>query len=141
MRYFQKLNLGGMVGADMEQMATAMAMYPGMKEMMSKFQSQQVDMKGIQMQTITSIESVRSAQQMAANEKKQEDTGGGGGIGGLTSVKGLGGLLGRKAAKKEDAGAPKNRSAIMTMNHELLKIVTSLTEADTAIPAGFKEKK
>jgi hypothetical protein len=144
MRYFQKLNLGGMYGADMNQMATALAMYPGLKEMMSKFQSQQVDMKGTQMQTVTTIESVRTAQQMAASEKKQDDTGGGGGggIGGLTSIKGLGGLLGRKAApKKEVTGAPTNRAGIMTMNHDLLKIATSVPESDTAIPAGFKEKK
>jgi hypothetical protein len=141
MRYIQKLNLGGMYGADMDQMATALAMYPGLKEMMSKFQSQQVDMKGTQMQTITTIESVRTAQQMAAGEKKQDDTSGGG-LGGLTSVKGLGGLLGRKAApKKEEPSTPSNRTGIMTMNHDLLKIATSVAESDTSIPAGFKEKK
>lgn len=145
MRYFQKLNLGAAIGADMEQMATALAMYPGMKEMMGKLQSQQVDMKGIQMLTVTTIESVRTEEQQAAQEKKDQEQGGGGGIGGLTSIRGIGGLLGRKAAAKKDdqgaQGAAKNRAPIMTMNHELLKIATTVSDADLAIPAGFKEKK
>jgi hypothetical protein len=139
MRYFQKLNLGAGFGADMEQMATALAMYPGLKEMMAKSQSQQVNMKGTQMLTVTTIESVMNAEQQAASAKKEQDQGGGGG---LTSIRGLGGILGRKAAaKKDDSAAPKNRASIMTMNHELLKIATSVSEADISIPAGFKEKK
>jgi hypothetical protein len=145
MRYFQKLNLGAGYGAGMEQMAAAMAMYPGMKEMMTKFQSQQVDMKGTQVLTVTKMESVMTAEQQAASEKKQqEDTSSGGGIGGLTSVRSLGGLLGRKAAapkKEEQSAGPKDRAAIMTMNHELLKVATSVSQSDTAIPPGFKEKK
>lgn len=143
MRYFQKLNLGAGFGADMEQMAAAMAMYPGMKEMMAKSQSQQVDMKGTQVLTVTKMESVMTAEQQAASEKKQQDEGGsGGGIGGLTSVRGIGGLLGRKAAaKKDDQAGPKDRATLMTMNHELLKVATAVSESDISIPAGFKEKK
>jgi hypothetical protein len=140
MRYYQKLNLGAGFGADMEQMAAALAMYPGLKDMMAKAQSQQVDMKGAQMLTVTTVESVMTAEQQAASEKREQDQGGG--LGGLTSIRGLGGILGRKAAaKKEDTAAPKNRATIMTMNHELLKIATTVSEADTSIPAGFKEKK
>jgi hypothetical protein len=143
MRYFQKLNLGAGFGADMEQMAAAMAMYPGMKEMMTKSQAQQVDMKGTQILSVTKMESVMTAEQQAASEKKQQDEGGGGGgIGGLTSVRGIGGLLGRKAApKKDDQAGSKDRATIMTTNHELLKVATTVSESDTAIPPGFKEKK
>jgi hypothetical protein len=139
LRYFQKLNLGSALGGDMEQMAAALTMYPGLKDMMAKFQSQQVDMKGSQILTVTTIESVLSAQQQAASEKKQQDEGGGG----LNPMKGLGGLIGKKlAGKKDDQGAAaKGKTTIMTMNHELLKAVTTVSESDTAIPAGFKEKK
>ena len=140
MRYFQKLNLGSPLGGDMEQMATAMAMYPGLKETMAKFQAQQVDLKGAQILTVTTIESVMSAQQQAASEKKQQDESS---SGGLNPVKGLGGLLGKKlAGKKDDQGtAAKGKTTIMTMNHELLKAATTVSESDTAIPADFKEKK
>lgn len=140
LRYFQKLNLGSPLGGDMEQMAAALAMYPGLKDMMAKLQSQQVDMKGSQILTVTTMESVQSAEQQAASEKKQQDEGGGGG---LNPMKGLGGLIGKRlAGKKDDQGtAAKGKTTIMTMNHELLKAVTAVSESDTAIPAGFKEKK
>jgi hypothetical protein len=137
-RYWQKLNLPNAFGANAEQMAAAFAMYPGMKEMMGKFQSQQVDMKGTAILTVTTMESVRSAEQAAAAEKKQDNQGGGGG---LTSVRGLGGLIGKKLAPKKDESATKTRNTIMTTNHELLKAVSSASDADIAIPAGFKEKK
>ena len=70
MRYWKKLNLAAGFG-DMEQMAAAMAMYPGLKDMMGKFQTQQVDMKGSQVLTIMTTESVASADQQAAKEKER----------------------------------------------------------------------
>jgi hypothetical protein len=136
MRYWQKLNLPNM-GANAEQMAAALAMYPGMKDMMAKMQTQQVNMQGTAILTVTTMESVASAEQAAAAEKKQDDQGGGG----IGAMRGLGGLIGRKIVGKKDEGAPKTRATIMTTNHELLKIATSASDADTAIPAGFKEKK
>jgi hypothetical protein len=137
-RYWQKLDLPNTFGVDAEQMAAALAMYPGLKEMMTKSQSQQVDMKGTAILTVTTMEAVQSAQQAAAAEKKQDDQGGGGGI---TSVRGLGGLIGKRLAPKKDESAAKTRNTIMTMNHELLKAVNAASDSDTAIPAGFKEKK
>jgi hypothetical protein len=136
MRYWQKLNLPNM-GANAEQMAAALAMYPGMKDMMVKMQSQQVNMKGTAILTVTTMESVATAEQAAAAEKRQDDQGGGG----LGAMRGLGGLIGRKIAGKKDESGSKTRNTIMTINHELLKIATSASDADTAIPAGFKEKK
>ena len=118
-------------------MAAALAMYPQMKEMFSKFQAQQVDMTGAPILTVMTMEAVSSPEQAAANEKKQDEGGGN-----ITSVRGLGGLIGRKiAGKKEDQPAAKNRATILTMNHELLKVASAAGESDTAIPAGFKEKK
>jgi hypothetical protein len=141
MRYAQKLNVSPL-GADAEQMAAALAMYPGLKDMMAKSQAQQVDAKGTPILTTSTIESVQSAQQeqQAASEKKKEDESGGVQV---NPLKGIGGLFGKKAApKKEDQGtASKGRTAIMTATNELLKVVTAVNDADTAIPAGFKEKK
>jgi hypothetical protein len=141
-RYYQKLDLGNAFGADAEQMATALAMYPGMKDMMAKFQSQQVDMKGTPVLTVTTMESVQSAEQAKANEKNQQQQDQGGG--GLNPMRSLGGLLGKKNAGKKDdpgQGAAKNRAPIFTMNHELLKVANAVDDSDIAIPAGFKEKK
>jgi hypothetical protein len=75
--------------------------------------------------------------EQAAQESKQ-----GGESGSVTSIRGIGGLLGRKMArKKEDEGAPKNRATVMTMNHELMRVVPAVAAADVSIPSGFKEKK
>ncbi len=137
-RYSQKLDLPNAFGADAEQMAAALAMYPGMKDMMAKSQAQQANMKGTAILTITTMETVQSKEQAAAAEKQQQDQGGGGG--GINPMRNLGGILARKAAKKDD-NAPKNRATILTTNHELLKAAPAASESDTAIPAGFKEKK
>jgi hypothetical protein len=48
------------------------------------------------------------------------------------------------AHKKENEGAPDkpaNRSTVFTSTHELVKVSTSVSASDLAIPAGFKEKK
>jgi hypothetical protein len=53
----------------------------------------------------------------------------------------LGGLAGRIGKKKDDATAETNgRVRFMTMTHEVLKVATSVTAAEVAIPDGFKDK-
>ena len=60
------------------------------------------------------------------------------------SLGGLGGALARRALKKDndkDAEASgTGRSTIMTIEHELLKVTPTVTDADVAIPTGFKQK-
>ena len=61
------------------------------------------------------------------------------GVGGL-----LGGLAKRAAARKsggEDENKDKSRATFMTSTIEVLKVETSVSAADLAIPAGFKENK
>lgn len=125
-------------GGSAQQMAMAMAMYPGMKDMIAKMQAENVNMEGAQILTEMTMESVRSAAQMSQEPKSDSES-----SGGITSVGGLGGMLGRRLGRKkvEDPNKPANRSTVLTMNNELLKIATSVDEADVAIPAGFKEKK
>jgi hypothetical protein len=127
-------------GASADQMAMATAMYPGMKDMIGKMQVESVNMQGAQILTETTMESVKSQEQMSQqSEQKQESSG-------MSGLGGIGGMLGRRIARKKEpeggsADKPSNRSTIMTMNHELLKVSTTVDPSELAIPAGFKEKK
>jgi hypothetical protein len=149
-RYAQKMSSALFPGGA-EQMAAMSAMYPGMKEAMGRFQKENVNMDGTAVLTVTSMETVAPAAQVAAQQERpqaqrQQDEGNTN----ITSVRGLGGLLGRKMAKRKTENDPPpaaaqparpGRAVLMTTNHELVKVATSLTPADLSIPAGFKEKK
>jgi hypothetical protein len=130
-------NLGGSA----EQMAMATAMYPGMKDMIGKMQVENVNMEGAQILTEMTMETVRNAAQMAQAQQKESESS----DEGISSVRGLGGMLGRRLGRKKEAAPdpnkPANRSQILTVNHELLKVSTDVSDADVSIPAGFKEKK
>jgi hypothetical protein len=136
----QILGLGG----SMEQMAMATAMYPGMKDMIGKMQVESVNMEGTPVLTEMTMEAVKSKTQMTQDQdqKQTQETESSGGLG---SVRGLGGMLGRKLGGKKktegEAEKPADRVTIITMNNELLKVETSVPDSDMAIPAGFKEKK
>lgn len=121
------------------QMAAAFAMYPALKSMMGKLEVESTKMEGTNILTETAFETVASPEQAAERKQESQDSGGG-----ITSIRGLGGMLGRKMArKKEEPTDPQkaNRSTIFTSTRELLKISTSVAPADLAVPAGFKEKK
>jgi hypothetical protein len=134
-RYYRALQ-GPSLAGSAEQMAMVAAMYPAMKQMMGKLEAENVRMDGTPILTEMTTEVVKNPEQ-AAQESKQ-----GGESGSVTSIRGIGGLLGRKMArKKEDEGAPKNRATVMTMNHELMRVVPAVAAADVSIPSGFKEKK
>lgn len=157
LRYAQKMSSGFFPGGA-EQMAAMAAMYPGMKDMMGRFQKENVNMDGTAILTVTTMETVATAQQAAAQQERpqaQQQPQNEGNTN-ITSVRGLGGLLGRKMAKRKTeseappstaqtggagGGGPRNRAVLMTTNHELVKVSTSLAASDLSIPAGFKEKK
>lgn len=139
-RYAQKLLLN--FQADMaQQMAPMMAMYPGLKEAMGKMEVEKVNMDGTAVLTVTRAEAMgkpndTSQNQQAQQQNKQNET--------PKSLGGLIGGLGRKAAKKDDSKANTGSSqsaALMTMNDELISVVTTVAESDVSVPAGFKEKK
>ncbi|RPI50670.1 MAG: hypothetical protein EHM55_20795 [Acidobacteria bacterium] len=145
-RYYEKLLTGGANPAvDAQQMATAMAMFPGLKEAFARLGKE--DFGGTAIQTTTTVDAVKSAEQM-----KQEASGSGStastndnpnplSVGGA-----LGGFMRRRQQQKQadTAAASPNanpaRSTFMTMNNEVLKIATNVTAADVAMPAGFKER-
>jgi hypothetical protein len=134
-RYASRLQ-GPMAGMSADQMATALAMYPGLKEAFAKYQGERVD--GTPILTIVTIESVRSPeqaqQQSTADNSPQPSS-----IGGMLG--GFGKRLAKKPETKEgDQASDSNRATFMTTNHEVLKISTSVAAADVAIPVGFKER-
>jgi hypothetical protein len=143
MKYAQKLYGGMMAGVSAEQMAAAMAMYPMMKQAMGRMTTEGAKIDGTAILTTTTMDAVKSEEEMAQQAKQTEDdssskSGGlSGGVGGL-----LGGIAKKAAAKKAggDSG-PERRATFMTSTTEILKVATDLTAADVALPAGFKENK
>ena len=142
-RYYEKL-AGPISAVDAQQLATAMAMFPGLKEAMARVSRE--DLGGTAIQTTTTTDAVRSAEQM-----KQQAAGGASAssddkanplsVGGA-----LGGFMRRRQQQQEEkeAAAKPNanpaRSTFMTINNEVLKIASNVTAADVAMPAGFKER-
>ena len=143
MRYMQKLQSPITAGAaSADQMAAAFAMYPMLKEAMGKMRSEGVKVEGTPVLTTMTFDAVQSPEQQAEarqQESKGSDT--------PASVGGLGGMLARKMMKKkaeDPASAPANtapgHATVMTMVTETLSVSKEVTEADVALPAGFKAK-
>jgi len=141
-RYAQKL---ASALFDARQMAAMVAMYPQMQQAMTKMQAENVKLDGTTVLTDMKFETVASAEQIAqpSSEKPADKAAGAP----PTSISGLGGLIGRRIAagnKDKDAAAAApatpGRATLMTMHHELLKVTPQATDADVAVPAGFKLK-
>jgi len=138
-RYWQKLHGNTIIpGASAEQMAQAMAMFPMMKDAVTRMNTENVKMDGTAIQTVTTIDSVKSAEEMAQQQNTEESKP-------QSAPTGLGGLLAKKMMqkqqeKKAQSDSP-NRATIMTTTTEVLKVATELAATDVAIPAGFKENK
>jgi hypothetical protein len=133
-RYARKLATAMRDGASPEDAAAASAIHPMLKDVTVRMNSEQARLSGVPIQT-TTVDAVQSPE-AAAEQQKQSDARPPAGVGGL-----LGGLAGRIGKKKDDAPAETSgRARFMTMTHEVLKVATSVTAADVAIPEGFKEK-
>ncbi len=85
-------------------------------------------LQGTPLSTTTVFESVRSAEQLKSAAATQPSSGGG-----------LGGVLGRRLTGNR--GQPQPRSKVLTTTHDLLSVETSVSDADVAMPAGYKVKK
>jgi hypothetical protein len=115
--------------ADMQQMASVMAMYPSFKTMATQMQTEGQKLQGTPVSTTIVFEAVKSAEQMKASDS-QKDSGGGGGLGGMLGKK----LMGNRAQ-------PAQRTKVMTTTNDMLSVATSVSAADVAMPDGYKEKK
>jgi hypothetical protein len=85
-------------------------------------------LKGTALDTLTTVESVKSLDEMTQAQQQSNQNQGGG----------LSGMMMKKMMKKEE---PKQRSTVMTTRHEILEVATSVDASAVAIPADFKEKK
>jgi len=124
---FAKSVYGDAFMGDMQKMAGAVAMFPSMQPMMQKMQAERSKLQGTALMTTTTFVTVRSPEQMKQAQQQQPT---GGGLGGMLAKK----MMGNK-------GQPQQRSTVFTSISEYLSIDPSATDADVAIPAGFKEKK
>ncbi len=122
-------------GASAEEMAAAAALYPLMAPAMTRMRAEGAKMDGTAIVTTVTFDAVKSAAQIAEEQKQREseNKSSGGGIGGLA-----GGLM-RRAVGKKLEGDQKPRTTVMTGTTEVLKVVTDVSPADVTVPAGFKE--
>jgi len=128
------------------EMAPAMGAYPGLKDALGKLEVEKVNMDGTAIRTVvhanftgpTNTNDTAPAAK-PAEEKKQTEI--------PKSLGGLLGGLGKKAAtrnddKPADKGVEKTGPvSFMTSTTELVSVSTTVSDADVAIPAGFKESK
>lgn len=121
---FLKAVYGDDAVASAQQMATVMAMYPSLQEMMAKLEEKTRALDGTVMTTVTRVETIKSAEAM--KRSSAPPTGG------------LGGALARRLGAGR---APEQRSLLLTSATETQSIDTTASDADVAIPAGFKERK
>lgn len=136
LRYMKAIQSPAMA-EDAAQMAQALVMYPGLKEALTRIEADKIKLDGTPIMTTITFQSVPNPQQAA---KAQEEQPAGGG---------LGGLMGRLARKKPAEGAaapaaadaPKGATTFMTTIHEVLSATPAASDADVAIPAGFKQKR
>jgi hypothetical protein len=140
LKFAQKLYGSMIAGVSPEQMASALAMYPMMKQAIARMNTEGAKVEGTAILTTTTMDAVKSAEQIAEEAKaKQDDSkpAASGGLGGM-----FGGLAKKMAQKKMAGGEDeaKPRATFMTTTHEVLKVTTDVSAADVAIPAGFKEK-
>jgi hypothetical protein len=137
LQYAQKLFGPMIAGASPQDMAAAMALYPMMKPALERMNAESSKLEGTPITTIVKVEAVKSAEQFAAEQKQRQESSKpniSGGVGGL-----IGGL-GRRAAQQKISGDPQPRAMVMTTTTEVLKIATDVTDAEVAVPAGFKQR-
>jgi len=136
LRYARALQGPMVTGASPEEMAAALAMYPLLKDGLVRMRAEGVKLDGTAILTTTTVEAVKSEEQMAAEKKSAEAESrpsASGGVGGL-----VGGLARRATKGREE---PKARATFMTVTSEVLKVTTDVAAADMALPAGFRESR
>ena len=107
-----------------QQFASLSAMFPGLQDAMKTMGEQMKKLDGSPLMTLQKTETVKSAAAMA-----QPAPSSGGGLSGALARR----VMGNKK--------PEQRSLLYTFTSETLSIDPTASEADVAIPAGFKEKK
>lgn len=126
-RYWKQLQGPDAMGMSAEQMAMVAAMYPMLKQASERLSKEGAKLQGTPLATTTTFEVVKSKEQMAQSAEGSNSGGGG-----------LGGMLARRIAKKDNDAKP--RATIFTVLGETQEVSTAVTAADLAVPADFKLK-
>ena len=117
-----------MPGMDAAQMSMLLASYPAFKEMSEKMAAEAKKLEGTPLANTTTLEAVKSAEQMKGASQPAQSSGGG--------------LAGRLAARMAPKPKPtEQKTKAFSSSGETLSISMTVTDADLALPAGFKEKK
>ncbi len=109
-----------------QQFASLSAMFPGLQNMMKTMGDQMKKLDGTPLMNVQRTETVKSAAAMA---QAQSAPSGGGGLSGALARR----MMGNKK--------PEQRGLLYTSTTETLAIEATASDADVAIPMGFKEKK
>lgn len=121
---FFKAVYGEDIAVAAQQMAAALAMYPGLQDMLKRMEDRMRALEGTTLATTMKIEAIKSAEAMKRTS--------------APPTRGLGGALARRLGAGR---AAEQRSLVATVVTETQSIESSAADADVAIPAGFKEKK
>ena len=135
-QYAQRLYGPMVAGASPQDMAAAMALYPMMKPALERMAAEASKLEGTAIATVVKVEAVKSAEQLAAEQKQSQEESKpnlSGGVGGI-----IGGLARRAASKPSGGDGPQARVTVMTTTSEILKVATDVSAADVALPAGFR---
>jgi hypothetical protein len=109
---------------------------PMMKPALERMAAEASKLEGTAIATVVKVEAVKSAEQLAAEQKQAQEESKpnlSGGVGGI-----IGGFARRAAAKTSGGDGPQARATVMTTTSEILKIATDVSAADVALPAGFR---
>lgn len=126
---YMKAVYGEAFVADVQQMASTVAMYPTFKPMAEKMQAESGKLQGTPVLSTTTFDGVKSAEAMKEAQNQPPPT----------STGGLGGMLAKKMMGNK--GEATQRSTVFTASHEIMSVSPSAAAEDVALPAGFKEKK
>jgi hypothetical protein len=129
LKYWRQLQGPDAMGMSAEQMAMVVAMYPAFKQAADRMQKESPKLQGTPLASTTTVEGVKSKEEAAQQSSESAPK----------SIGGLGGMLARKMAKK-DENANATRATIFTAEHEVQDVQTSVAGSDLDIPAGFKQK-
>jgi hypothetical protein len=129
-KYFKAVFGGTFTGMDASQTNAITAFLPGFTAMAEKMASETKKLEGTSIMNTMTIEGVKSAEQMKAAASQQQQSSGGG----------LSGAIAGRLMRGR-GGPPQQRTKALTSTREILSIATTASDADVAVPAGFKEKK
>jgi hypothetical protein len=125
---FAKAIYGDLIPSlDAAQMSMLLASYPSFKEMSEKMAAEAKKLDGTALSVATTLEAVKSAEQMAAAASAPAASSGGG-------------IAGRLAARMMKPKTTEQKTKAFSSSNETMSISTTVTDSDTALPAGFTEK-